>query len=85
MGVRRLFSRGGQNFPGGPKTSYLAKKMPKNIPFSPKKVKKSILFLSDKGGKCPLLPSPADAHDLIYQFSVLFAILKEQNILRIRI
>ena len=53
MGVRRLFSRGGQNFPGGAKTYYLPKKHPKRYYFG-----------RPRGGKGTVLPSPADAHDL---------------------
>jgi len=63
MGVRRLFSRGGQNFPGGSKNILFAYKMPENIQFSFKKVKKTYYFGQPRGGgQCPLLPSPADAH-----------------------
>ncbi len=50
MGVRRIFSKGGQNFQGGRggKTYYLPKKHPKN---------------TAKGvGKSLLLPSSADAY-----------------------
>jgi len=62
MGVRRLFSRGGQNFPGGEaKTYYLPKKYLKTYYFPLKKFK-NILFWLARGGQGPLLPSPADAH-----------------------
>jgi len=57
MGVRRLFSRGGQNFPGGAKTYYLPLKHLKTY------------FGRPGGGKGPLLPSPADAHDIEYSAS----------------
>jgi len=50
MGVRRLFSRGGQNFPGG-KNIIFALKMLNNILFSFKKVEKHTIL------------TPADAHD----------------------
>ncbi len=61
MGVRRLFSRGGQNFPGGPGTINMLK-MPKTYNFF-KKVE-NILFLSAKGGRGGggQLALPADAH-----------------------
>jgi len=36
--------------------------MPENILFSFKKVKKHTILAGQGGGKCPLLPSPADAH-----------------------
>ena len=50
MGVRRLFSRGGQNFPGGgPKTYYLPKKRWKRYYF-PQKKSKNILFRPARGG-----------------------------------
>ncbi len=48
MGVRRPFSRGGQNFSWGPKTTK------KRLFFS--KESKNILFLADQGGKSPLAP-----------------------------
>jgi len=63
-GIRRLFSRGGQNFSRGARGI-------KNLPYKPpkstfflKKVKKNILFCPAKGGggKSLLLYSPADAH-----------------------
>ncbi len=62
MGVRRLFSRGGQNFPGGGQKHTICLKIPKNILFSSKKKSKNILFWPARGVKGPLLPSPADAH-----------------------
>jgi len=61
MGVRRLFSRGGQNFPGGAKTYYLPKKHLKTYYF-PLKKSKTYYFGRPGGVKGPLLPSPADAH-----------------------
>jgi len=57
MGVRRLFSRGGQNFPGGGKNILFALKTPKNILFSPKKVKKHTI-LAGQGGQGPPLALP---------------------------
>ncbi len=55
MGVRGLFSREGQE------PTFCLKTM-KKILFFPKKFK-NILFLAGLGlGKCPPLPSPADAH-----------------------
>jgi len=57
MGVRRLFSRGGQNFPVGGKNILFALKMPKNIIFSTKKVE-NILFCPAKGGQVPPLALP---------------------------
>jgi len=65
MGVRKLFSREGQNFQGGGKNILFALKMLKNILFSFKKVEKHTILASQEGpgGNCPLLPSPADAHD----------------------
>jgi len=57
MGVRRLFSRGGQNIPGGAKTYYLPKKTLKNILFSPKIVKKHTI-LASQGGQGPPLALP---------------------------
>ncbi len=52
MGVRRLFSRGGQNFPGGAggKNILFALRMPKNILFSFKKVKKHTILVGQGGG-----------------------------------
>jgi len=49
---------------GGGETYYLPKKSLKTYYFLSKKLK-NILFWPAKGkwGKCPLLPSPADAHD----------------------
>jgi len=59
MGVRRLFSRGGKNFPGGDKNILFAKKMPKNMLFSFKKVKKhTILVWGGGGGQVPPLALP---------------------------
>jgi len=60
MGVSILFSRGGQNFPGGQKHTICIKNT-KNILFSSKKPKK-ILFWSAREGQGPLWPSSADAH-----------------------
>ena len=69
MCVVRLFSRGGQNFPGGGggKNILFAQKTLKKILFYSKKCK-NILFGSARGGggKGPLLPSPADAHSVLY-------------------
>jgi len=69
MGVRRLFSRGGQNFPGegGAKTYYLPKRHLETYYFPLKKVKKHTI-LAGQGGQGPLLSSPADAHDLDLEF-----------------
>jgi len=58
MGVRRLFSRGGQNFPGG----NIPQKHPKRY-YSPQKRAKTYYFGRPVGGKGPLLSSPADAHE----------------------
>jgi hypothetical protein len=61
MGVRRLFSRGGQKFSrgGGARTYFLPKKVTKNILFFPKKAK-NILFFADlgrkEGARAPLPP-----------------------------
>jgi len=55
MGVRRLFSRGGQKFAGGQK-HIICLKMP-YILFSFKK-SKNILFWSAKGGQVPPLALP---------------------------
>jgi len=49
MGVRRLLSRRGQNFPRGAKTYYLPKKCLKTYYFHPKK-SKNIQFWPAKGG-----------------------------------
>jgi len=49
MGVRRLFSKEGQHFPGGTKTYYLPKKCLKAYYFLSKKWK-NILFWPAKGG-----------------------------------
>jgi len=57
MGVRRLFSRGGQNFPGGGKNILFALKTPKNILFSSKK-SQNILFWPARGGQGPPLALP---------------------------
>jgi len=58
MGVRRLFSRGGQ------KRTICLKNAKKQL-FSFKKVEKHTMGGGGGGGgKCPLLPSPADAHAL---------------------
>jgi len=71
MGVRRLFSRRGQNFPGKgteAKTYQLPKKHVKS--------QKNILFWPTRGGgKGPLLPSPADAHDACSIFRCTFLIV----------
>jgi len=57
-----FFPGEGKIFQGGHTISL---KMPKNIQFSFYKVKKhTILSGQGGGGKCPLLPSPADAHGL---------------------
>ncbi len=63
MGVRRLFSRGGQNFPGGSGVGEKTFSLPKNTLFSFKKSQKHTIQAGQGGGKCPLLPSPADAHE----------------------
>ncbi len=47
-------------FPGGQKHT-ICLKMPKTYYFISKK-SKNILFCHPRVGKCPLLPSPADAH-----------------------
>jgi len=64
MGVRRLFSRGGQNFPGGPKTHYLPKKTPKNILFFSKKSQKHTNLAGQgvvaRAPSCPPLRTPMD-------------------------
>jgi hypothetical protein len=66
MGVRRLFSRGGQKFfKGGARAYFLPEKQQKGTIF-PKK-SKNILFFGRPwrargGGQEPPLPSPADAH-----------------------
>jgi len=57
MGVRRLFSRGGQNFPEGGKNILFALKMPKNILFSFKKVEKHTILVG-QGGQVPSLALP---------------------------
>jgi len=65
MSVRRLFSRGGQNFPegagGGGKTILFAQKHLKSYYFPQKSAKKHTIFVG-QGGKGPLLPTIADAH-----------------------
>jgi len=50
MGVRRLFTSGGQNFPGGHKHTICQKNAYKHT------------ILAIQGGQAPLLPSPADTH-----------------------
>ncbi len=66
MGVRRLFSRGGQKFSrGGGKNLLFAKKTTKKILFIPKK-SKNMLFLAGlgrQGGGARGPPSPLDAHN----------------------
>ncbi len=68
MGVRRLFSKGGQNFTEGArgdKNILIVLKMPKNILLSFKKVENHTILAGrggEGGGKCLLFPSPADAH-----------------------
>ena len=60
MGVCRLFSKGGENFPRmwrQTRTTYLPKKHLKDT-ISLKKIDKYTILV----GKGPLLPSPADAH-----------------------
>ena len=63
MGVRRLFSRGGQNFSGGAKTYYLPKMHLKRYYFPPKKLK-NILIGPARGlggaraPSCPPLRTP---------------------------
>jgi len=61
MGIRRLFSRGGQNFPGGgAKTYYLPKKTlkktPKNILFFSKKSQKHTILAGQGGSRAPSCP-----------------------------
>ncbi len=67
MGVRRLFSRGGQKFSRGARTYFSPKKQQKRYYFSPKSLKTyyfwPALASQGGGGKSPPLPSPADAHD----------------------
>jgi len=59
---RAKFSRG-----WGAKTYCLPKEHQKNIQFISKKVKKhTILSGQGGGGKNPLLPYPADAHDHLF-------------------
>jgi hypothetical protein len=60
IGARlQTFFQGKAKFSRGTKTYYL----PKNILFSFLKVEKhTILVGQGGGGKCPLLPSPAEAH-----------------------
>ncbi len=80
MGVRRLFSRGGQNFSrGGQEPTFCLKTM-KKILFFPKK-SKNILFLAGFGRpggwgggvQEPLCPPPADAHGFVkVQFFLFF-------------
>jgi len=63
-GVRRLFSRGGQNFPGGAKTQYLPKKHQKDTIFL-KKSQKTYYFGRPGGREVPPTPTPtapADDH-----------------------
>jgi len=52
MGVSILFSRGGQNFPGGQKHTICIKNT-KNILFSSKSQKNTIL-VSQRGARAPL-------------------------------
>jgi len=49
MGVRRLFSRGEQNFPGGENILF-ALKTPKYILFFSKKSQKTYYFVQPRGG-----------------------------------
>jgi len=57
MGVRRLFSRGGQNFPGGGgKNILFALKTPKNILFSSKKSQKHTILAGQGGSRAPSCP-----------------------------
>ncbi len=63
MGVRRLFSRGGQIFSrGGARTYFLPKKQQKRYYFSPKSLKTYYFLAGQGGGQEPPLPSPTDAH-----------------------
>jgi len=74
MGVRRLFSRGGQNFPGGGGKNILGicLKSTKKQFFS-KKVK-NMLFCLAKGGGCkspaPSYPADTHAHSLTLALSL---------------
>jgi hypothetical protein len=64
MGVRRLFSRGGQKFSKGGQEPTFCQKNNKKYIFFPKK-SKNILALAGHGrggGQEPPLPSPVDAH-----------------------
>jgi len=68
MGVRRLFSRGGQNFPGGGQKHTICQKKHLKTYYFPLKKSKNILFWLARGVKGPLLPSPADAHGQFVKF-----------------
>ncbi len=62
MGVRRLFSRGGQKFSrGGQEPTFCLKSNEKYTIFHQKSLK-NILFLAGQRGQEPPLPIPADAH-----------------------
>ncbi len=64
-----FFPGEGKIFQGGAKTYYLPKKHLKTFYFPLKKVKKHTFLASQGGGgKGPLLPSPADAHEWKYSW-----------------
>ena len=62
MGVRRLFSRRGQNFPGGGQKNTICLKSTQKDTIFLEKSRKTYYFGRPRGDKGTVLPSPADAH-----------------------
>ncbi len=66
MGVRRLFSKEGKNFPGGQEPTFCLKSNEKDTIYYQKSLKTyyfwPALVGQGGGGQEPPLPSPADAH-----------------------
>jgi len=71
MGVRRLFSRGGQNFPGGAKTYYLPKNAKIHTIFFQKSQKKHTILVG-QGGRGASAPSCPPLRTPMYPITILF-------------
>ncbi len=96
MGVHRLFSKGGQNFPGGAGgqkhticLNALMLKMPKNILFSFKKVEKHTILDGQGGGgasapSCPPLRTPMITNLLFVVFLSTVLTIHVQDISDLR-
>jgi len=73
MGVRRLFSRGGQNFPGGVKHTICLKITQKDTIFLEKSKKKHTIF-PGQGGQEPPLALPCGRPWISYLEITYFSI-----------